>query len=238
MVEHNTFIESIGAALGFSSSDQRNPEHCPDLFSTRDTSDVLELINGRTQEEKRALLEEFRENAALINLVVHTAPTVEDAAQVISRIISDSEPEFESAQQITQHDHPDIAALKLSEKLDEGVVIHTTTAGGLNIREKTISSYIGITSPSWGVAGSATLLQVTKPGQPRSTSLVPSIHIGLLRLENMLADLAELYAVLHRDPPSSSYVFISGPSKTADIESHLVQGAHGPKSMHVVVIDG
>jgi L-lactate dehydrogenase complex protein LldG len=53
---------------------------------------------------------------------------------------------------------------------------------------------------------------------------------------NLLADLAELYGVLHRDPPQSSYVLITGPSKTADIEAQLVHGAHGPKAMHVVIV--
>ena len=103
--------------------------------------------------------------------------------------------------------------------------------------KKTIDSYVGITSPSWGVADSATIVQLTLPGQPRSTSLVPSIHIGVIRIENILADLSELYARLRQNPPSSSAVFITGPSKTGDIEAHLVFGAHGPKIMHIVVID-
>jgi L-lactate dehydrogenase complex protein LldG len=58
----------------------------------------------------------------------------------------------------------------------------------------------------------------------------------LLPVDRLLADLSELQALLQEHPPASSYVFISGPSKTGDIESHIVYGAHGPKDMHVVVL--
>lgn len=118
----------------------------------------------------------------------------------------------------------------------ESVTVHTTFAGDIEITDKTVASYIGITAPSITVAESATLVQLTSPGCPRSTSLVPSIHIALIRSENLVASLEEAYALLEELAPKESFVFISGPSKTADIEAHLVQGAHGPKELHIILL--
>ena len=65
-----------------------------------------------------------------------------------------------------------------------------------------------------------------------------SVHIALLPVKRILADLKEFQALLQQRPPASSYILISGPSKTGDIESHLVYGAHGPREMHVIVLTG
>ncbi|MBB1077926.1 LUD domain-containing protein, partial [Rhodoferax sp. 4810] len=87
-----------------------------------------------------------------------------------------------------------------------------------------------------GVADSATLIQLTEPGRPRSTSLLASIHIAILRRENIVADLQEAYALLRDRAHLDSLVFISGPSKTADIEAHMVHGAHGPREVHLIIL--
>ncbi len=236
MTEHNPFMSRIRTALGHSAVQAGGVERCSALFRTTDSVEILERIESRSQESRRELLQQFRENAALLNLNVHAAAGFSAAGEIIAGIIQNSEPEFGSDRQVIQHDHPDIAALALSTRLGDGVVLHTTGTADRDLREKTIASFVGLTAPFWGVADSATVVQITMPGQPRSTSLVPAVHIALLRLENLLADLTELYAVLRRDPPASSYVFISGPSKTADIESKLVHGAHGPREMHAVVV--
>lgn len=237
MAEVNDFIADIRSALGFSSADKRDPGQFPTLFSSTDIDGVLDRIYSRTIEEKRLLVAQFREQAAPLKLIVHETAGFTGAAKIVDDIIRESTPEFGETQEIILHDHADIAALQLSTKGDAEFIYHSTSPANPAIREKTIASYIGITAPQWGIADTATVLQVTQTGQPRSTSLIPSIHVGVLRLENMLADLSELYALLKKNRPDSSYVLISGPSKTADIESQLVHGAHGPKEMHIVVVE-
>ena len=238
MDERNVFMADIRKALGHTSSESRTPDQCPAIFNSEDISETIDRISNRTSAERQTLLRQFQENAAQINLTVHVDANFDGAAQTIVNIVRNSDPEFSKLRQIIQHDHPDINALQLPERLAaDSVAVHTTTPAVSGIREKTIASYIGVTSPPWGIAESATAVQLTLPGQPRSTSLVPSIHIGLIRIENILADLTELYALLRQNPPPSSAVFITGPSKTGDIESYLVYGAHGPRTMHVIVID-
>ena len=238
MDEKGGFLGNIREALGYSREDARSPKECAVVFAGSDDTAILEKIQYRTRVEKQTLLQTFQANAAELNLNVHSVRSLDGAGDKIVEIVEATEPEFGTAKQILQHDHADIAALQLWKRFSgKAVQVHTSYPADGEVREKTIASYIGITVPTWAVAESATVVQITKSGQPRSTSLVPSIHIVLLHIDNLLADLTEVYALLRQEPPEYSYVFISGPSKTADIEAHLVHGAHGPYAMHVIVID-
>jgi L-lactate dehydrogenase complex protein LldG len=238
MDEKGNFLADIREALGFSREDARSPEECSALFAGPDDTAVLEKIQYRTHVEKQTLFQSFQANAVELGLNVHAVRSLDQAAEKIVEIVDATEPEFSSAKQIIQHDHPDIAELQLWKRFSgKAVQMHTSYAADTEVREKTIASYIGLSVPKWAVAGSATVVQLTNSGQPRSTSLVPSVHIALINIEDLLADLSEVYALLRKEPPENSYVFISGPSKTADIEAHLVHGAHGPYAMHVIVID-
>ena len=84
----------------------------------------------------------------------------------------------------------------------------------------------------------------TRPGQPRCVSLLPSIHIAVIRMEQILSNLNELYTLLKWNPIEQAegitrcMTLITGPSKTADIEATLVHGAHGPRELTIVVLTG
>jgi L-lactate dehydrogenase complex protein LldG len=110
------------------------------------------------------------------------------------------------------------------------------------IRQKIVASYIGVTGADFCMADTATLVMRNRAGQPRSVAVVPSIHIAVIAQKQIISDLKELYALLRWDPDAgkeglTNYMaFISGPSKTADIEATLVHGAHGPREVHVYVI--
>jgi L-lactate dehydrogenase complex protein LldG len=99
-----------------------------------------------------------------------------------------------------------------------------------------------VTSADFCLADTATLVMRNRPGQPRSAALVPSIHVAVIHLDQILADMKELFALLrwderYRQEGLSNYMsFISGPSKTADIEATMVHGAHGPREVHLFII--
>ncbi len=238
MDDRTRCLGKIRSALGYLPHDKRGPADCSRLFAEAGDSLLLERIRYRTTVEKQALLQIMAENSKALNLGVHPVPSTDAAAEKIVEIVRETSPEFSVTRQIIQHDHPDLAALQLWKKFaGESVQVHTSYGADKEIREKTIASFVGITAPRWAVAESATIVEVTGPGRPRSSSLVPSVHIAVINVKNMLASLSEAYALLRQDPPSHSFIFISGPSKTADIEAQLVHGAHGPKQMDIVVID-
>ena len=238
MDEKGDFLKNIRSALGISAMEIRSQEQCTAVFQQANDTDILEKIRYRTHVEKQALLQVLGENCAQLNLGMHIVESNSAAADTIVEIVRSTTPEFSSVRQIIQHDHPDLVELQLWKKLaGESLQIHTSYSADPEVREKTIASYIGITAPQWVIAESGTIIQFTESGQPRSTSLVPSIHIAVFPLKKLLASLTELYALLRKEPPGGSFTLISGPSKTADIEAHMVHGAHGPREMHLLVID-
>jgi L-lactate dehydrogenase complex protein LldG len=68
-------------------------------------------------------------------------------------------------------------------------------------------------------------------------SLLPPVHVAVLPRALILTGLDELFTLLPNPAEeSSSMLFITGPSRTADIEQILVRGVHGPGEIHVVVV--
>jgi L-lactate utilization protein LutC len=99
---------------------------------------------------------------------------------------------------------------------------------------------IGIGGADYALADTGTLVLFSAQSGGRWVSLAPTIHICLLPREKILSSLDDLFSCL-ADPSieasrGSAITFITGPSRTADIELTLVMGAHGPKELHVIIL--
>lgn len=92
---------------------------------------------------------------------------------------------------------------------------------------------VGITTADLAVAESGSLLLSAQPGRRRMASLSPEIHVVLIPKDRIVATLEEALARL----TTRTSVLITGTSRTADIESVLVRGVHGPREVWVVVLD-
>ncbi|MFW2369152.1 MAG: LutC/YkgG family protein [Desulforhopalus sp.] len=237
ITNQNQFMKTIRSALGKPADKKRSAKQFPQLLTSPDCADTLAEVAKRSREEQLELIELLQENAKTINLQTHIVGSESEAADVIVDLIRTRSPEFNHAKHVIMHDHPDLAALGLWKRFTrEAVTTHTSFPTDRDLKEKTCASFIGITAPFLGVADSATVIEVTSPGRPRSISLVPSIHIAFLRRKRLVADLSEAFALLAHGGLPDSFVCISGPSKTADIEAHMVHGAHGPREMHLVLL--
>jgi len=97
---------------------------------------------------------------------------------------------------------------------------------------------LGITAVDYAVADTGSLVLCSRPGQARMVSLLPPLHVAFLSPGSLVADLEALVPLVRRelDGPggTSNIVYITGPSRTADIELSLTQGVHGPKEVHVI----
>ena len=96
----------------------------------------------------------------------------------------------------------------------------------------------GFTGTVGGIAETGGLLLTPGPTEPRLLSLVPPIHIALLRASTIQDSFWSAVKNLgwgRSLPPNA--LLISGPSKTADIEQTLAYGVHGPKRLIVVLVD-
>ena len=96
---------------------------------------------------------------------------------------------------------------------------------------------LGVTGAAAGLAESGSVVLDHRPGRPRMASLVPEVHVALLDLtllERTLAHWARRYPESVAD--TANLVVITGPSRTGDIEQQLTLGVHGPKHVHIVLI--
>jgi len=93
---------------------------------------------------------------------------------------------------------------------------------------------VGVTNALCGLADTGSVLIADGEGSPLHASLLPEIHIAVLKSSDILSSLSDAMPLLKN---SSAAVFITGPSRTADIEMTLTIGVHGPKEIHVFVDD-
>jgi L-lactate dehydrogenase complex protein LldG len=99
-----------------------------------------------------------------------------------------------------------------------------------------------ITGADAAIAESGSIALVSGPGRGRLASLLPPLHIALLPASRIRRSLPEALDLLARTfgptlfRERSNVVFVSGPSRTADIKLSLTLGVHGPRAVHVVVM--
>ena len=240
------FINRIKMALG---KPMAPSQPNADLFKSEmsdETRAILERLKNRTPAGRKKLLTTLIEAAGPINLKVISCEDVDSVTAGIVDLVRDKNPEWGHKKSVVAWQHPLIENLNLPAALSEQDVdvffADSKELKGENLRRHVIDSYIGITAADFCMADTATLVMRTRAGQARSVSLVPAIHIAVIELNQIIADLKELYALLKWDPKvkkeglTNCMTFISGPSKTADIEATMVHGAHGPREVHIFVI--
>jgi L-lactate dehydrogenase complex protein LldG len=150
-----------------------------------------------------------------------------DIADVLSRIITDVK-----AQRIAISDNPEVERL-----------LHETD---LEIEELGIAPNssdvfrfdVGISTAQAAIAETGTLVLDSTYERHRLVSLVPPVHIAIVDASRICETLADALTLLRREAEISPAVtFITGPSRTADIELTLAIGVHGPQELYVIISD-
>jgi len=115
---------------------------------------------------------------------------------------------------------------------------------GGDFRQRMGRGEVGLTAVDYAVAESGSLVLMSGSGKGRLVSCLPVIHVAILRPGQLIETWDEFGVLLeasHRlAPPAdspSNITFITGPSRTADIELSLTLGVHGPKEVHVIALD-
>jgi L-lactate dehydrogenase complex protein LldG len=133
---------------------------------------------------------------------------------------------------------PDVAALVQSRgaaRLDAHV--HADQAARDLDSQRLDAAIVGITGAHAALVDTGTVVLVHGDGRGRLVSLLPPVHVALVPIGRLHATLGELFvaepALLRA---SANVVFVTGPSRTADIEMTLTRGVHGPRIVHVVFV--
>ncbi|AXS79122.1 lactate utilization protein C [Dechloromonas sp. HYN0024] len=128
-----------------------------------------------------------------------------------------------------------------------GEAVATADVGGLAwadsalrvaVRPAVDADKTGISGCFCGIAETGMLMLLSGPDSPATVSLLPETHIALVAVSRIVATMEDAYALLkaERGTLPRAVNFISGPSRTGDIEQTIVLGAHGPCRVHLILI--
>ncbi|QJR16195.1 Lactate utilization protein C [Usitatibacter palustris] len=114
------------------------------------------------------------------------------------------------------------------------------TAAGVAVDDRPANpnDRTGLTGCFCTIAETGTLLLLSSPATPKVTALLPETHLCVASKSRLVNTMEDSFALLRRErgePPRATF-FVSGPSRTADIEQTIVIGAHGPYRVHVILI--
>lgn len=122
---------------------------------------------------------------------------------------------------------PELAALDWAAA---GLAIEARAARGDDL--------VGITGCYAAIAETGTLMLCSAPHAPATVSLLPETHIAVLEAQRIVPGMEEAWQLARSELGAlpRAVNFVSGPSRTGDIEQTIVLGAHGPYRVHVIVV--
>jgi L-lactate dehydrogenase complex protein LldG len=210
-----------------------------------DARQAAEVVRRQMLERWPQALERFREEFERVAGVFHRVSSMGAVSGVIRRIAQERQ-----AKNVLSW-HPGVLGLDLRVSLGrEGLAVsvapdgHPDGAARASHREAAARAEIGVTGVDWALAETGTLVLVSGRGRPRSTSLLPATHVAVFGRDSLVESLEQtgvMLEALHVDPARSMsgavINFITGPSRTADIELTLTRGVHGPKEVHAIFVE-
>lgn len=125
---------------------------------------------------------------------------------------------------------PELAMLDIAWPLNLDV-----TSGGTDGDDP-----VGVALAQAGVAETGTVVMASGPHSPTKLNYLPESHIVVLAAANIVASYEQGLDIARGDKAAllpRTINWISGPSRTADIEQTILVGVHGPKRIHIVIVD-
>ncbi len=103
--------------------------------------------------------------------------------------------------------------------------------------ERLARADLGIVEAHCAIASTGTLVIAATPTRPGALTLLPPALLAIVRADRLIPDAAAALAALGPETIAQHrVVFITGPSRTADIEKLIVIGVHGPRQVHVLLV--
>jgi len=172
------------------------------------------------------LVELFRDALEAVNGQCIVVRTGAEAAANLQQLIEQYE-----AERIAVSDSPLVHGLLQQISCDAQVLQNAAPS-------ELFDCDAGITSAQWAIAETGTLVLESHRERHRLVSLVPPVHLAIVESSRIRRTMSEVLAAVNQPGELSRTVtFITGPSRTSDIELTLAIGVHGPGQLHVIVID-
>ena len=186
------------------------------------------VINVVADEQSASPVERFRESLSSVAghclIVSDEAEAADSVRQILTKI---------NARRVAVSDSLLVRRVMERVKPDAEVLINAS-------KSALFDCDAGLTGAQWAVAETGTLVLEADEERHRLASLVPPVHIALIEADKIRQTLGEVLQSLSeqgRDRLSRTVTFITGPSRTSDIELTLAIGVHGPGELFVIILN-
>ncbi len=173
--------------------------------------------------------------AARLDLFIAMA---EEVSTTVSRVGDMAAVPAAIAGYLADHNLPAVAKLAPDPWLDD-IPWHDAPLLELTKGKGEDADRVSITSAFAGVAETGTVMALSGPDHPTTLNILPETHVVVLRADRIVGAYEEAWDRLRqsgRDMPRT-VMLITGPSRSGDIEQTIQLGAHGPKRLHLVIVD-
>lgn len=163
---------------------------------------------------------------------------VEAVAGTVARVGTWADVPAATADFLKGHNLPTTVTVAPDARLDA-----FTAAGLLTVRRGAAlpQDVVGVAAALGAVAETGTLALVSGPDSPTSLNFLPDVHVVAVAAADIAGTYEEIWTRLRARFPGTlprTVNLITGPSRTGDIEQTIQLGAHGPRRLHVIVVDG
>lgn len=207
-------------------------------------AEEVDIVRRQLAERWPETLERFRHEFEAVGGVFHRATVIRDVPKLIGALAREREAKRLAAWPATA-----LGADLAGGLTAEGLVVDVMPEGEVDdserrrLRANVAQVDMGLTGADLAIAETGTLVLRAGAGRPRSTSLLPPCHVVVFDRTALVESLQQVGLFLeawHQEPVEARGAminFITGPSRTADIELTLTRGVHGPKEVHAVFVD-
>ncbi|OGP86477.1 MAG: lactate utilization protein C [Deltaproteobacteria bacterium RBG_16_58_17] len=176
------------------------------------------------------LFPEFEERAKAVSAEVFRVPTAADAREALIRLV-----EAAQVKKAVVVESPLQEAAGIREALRlRGIAVYTEPA---DIAAHADTADIGISGVEFGIAETGSVFQDGYAIATRLVTILPPLHVVFLPSANIVPGITEAFEIISQSFERGYIGFITGPSRTADIERVLTIGVHGPSRFAIIAVD-
>ena len=183
-----------------------------------------------------SLIKQFMDRYEALNGVVHPVEGSNEAVRMVNSILKEAAAERIALAGLP----PDLSNAIIKQCEGDGIQVLRPPFNNSGLPHSIDTAEVGITGAAFAIAETGTLVEFTRDDSLRLVSSLPEIHIGIIDAQDIIEKLFEAAAPIRdfygQDPGNGVVTFISGPSRSGDIEMRLTLGVHGPRSSHAIVI--
>jgi L-lactate dehydrogenase complex protein LldG len=206
----------------------------PSSSSYKESQQKLEKLHKEMDERRLLLLDMFMNEITKVSGKAIILKSEDEIKDYVIRLV-----EEHSAKSLAIWESDFLKQINLREFLENKGLKFAPP----NSKEEMAEADIGITEADFGIADTGTLVLIANEKQPRSVSLIPPIHVAILQSDVILEKMEDVFAILKNSLDetgsiaklTSCITFITGPSRTGDIELNITLGVHGPKELFVLI---